>query len=255
MMFRKVYNFVLIFTLIGKLSLTSMAYCMDTYLRNPLIKKERLVALEKQVIKIALRETKKNYGQLLEELTDLLIKTLSPLEGIVVTIDSLKELFEPNEKKIYQLISQIKENRIRKTMLQDDFRAYFIYKRNDLPETGLCEDVSVCVCAALNKIGKSPEMIRGSEHAFIKLSSVDGDIAIDLTSRQINKKDNRRIAIVMLTDYEEELKGGLFESLFEVHWTIASNPGKTESLKERFKLDRKSLLETLVLEKAMMINL
>lgn len=246
----KITNIALVFTLIGTLSLTSMAYCMETYLRNPLIKEGRLRDLEKKVTKVSLREAKKNHTQLLGELLDLITKTLSPLKDSVVTIDRLKELFEPNKEEIYQLISQIKENFIRKSLLQDNFHHYSILKRNDLPETGLCQLVSTVVDAALKKIGLSSKIayyyLLG--HCFVILSSDDGEIVIDLAFRQIIKKGTSRITIVMLDNYPEESECTLKACSMKKEKTIVALKTK-EALKSKFSSARRNLLETLVSEK------
>jgi len=218
---------------------------MDTYLRNPLIKEGRLRDLEKKVIKVSMQGAKKNYNQLL----DLLTKTLSPLKDRVVTMDRLKELFEPNEKEIYRLISQIKENFIKKALLQDNFHHYYILKRHDLPEAALCQVVSTLVDTALKKIGLSSSIsyYYTLGHCFITLLSDDGDIAIDLTSRQIIKTGGSRITVTVLDNYPTESKC-LLKTCSMEEKTIAALKTK-KALESEFKSARRDFSETLVSEK------
>ena len=213
----KITNIALMFTLISTVLRQDLAWSEGTYLRVPAGREETMGRLQKTardiynpeqgLIKQALIENEKAYEKLKDRLKTMLIEILEPLEDGVVTVNRLDRLFDPGEKKIYKVLGLIRENRANKHALDNNFEEYAIYRRSGLPEAGVCLPASECLRDALLSLGLSAEikLMDNVDHVFVKLSGLDGDIAIDLTSGQIIKKNKGHVGIDMLPDYIDEI--------------------------------------------------
>jgi len=258
MRIKKVYIIVLIFMIGNFLWVDRGVASSILCLRAPLIDRERLIKIGKQLV---LRKLYKDLDRKGRKLVSIFAETLMPLKDGNITIKRIKELLSPQEERIYKIIGQIKEYKIRETVLLNKKRSYINFKKSDITEKALCIEANFCLWYALSKnLGLTAKFIpmKGLKiiHYIVELSSTEGDLALDGTSGQIFSENIGHIAVALLDDYEKKVAVQLSRDTFMTFITVdemSSYLEKMKKLTSEFEEDRKKEL-LLILQSANLAN-
>jgi len=228
----------------------------NRYLRVPAgIKEERLEeAIKKQKNIIIVKLNIEFYNQT-KTLTEMFKNCLQPLENGEVTIKRIKKLLSPNEKKIFSLIQKMRENRIRKTVLEGDLTYYKGLQISDSPDCGLCYYIAECFIAAIKSLklkGLSVEQFSSKRpskdlmHSFVLLRVGFGvRIVIDGASGQVIKKNKGRFAIAPFDEYYIKIMKAISKIETEKQKLIIKNRELIQKFKEDTSREHLLILKSL----------
>ncbi|MDP8229881.1 MAG: hypothetical protein P9L93_02130 [Candidatus Gorgyraea atricola] len=265
MKIKKSYNIALIFTMIGVVFCWGLAYpdlslsqekrCLRVYLSGNNNKNmARLIKYRDDLREKAIDDLDKECEKKLDNLYYVLIEVLAPLEDGNVTMKRIKGLFLDYEKKVYDSVTKIRENRIKAALLAGDLYRYIELNISESksPDAGFCEVLSFALKAAIEdlEIGLEPELgyfpdRNNPDHVCVKVKGAkDGPIAIDIASSSLMLENEEQIVVTLFDDYEKTIKQALEE------WHRFDNKIllilKTDRLEKKFNTQSEEYILTIL---------
>jgi hypothetical protein len=252
--FKKYYIEILIFVLIGVFLYPSFLRAEMTWgysLRNPLMGNnddwKRFMECGKKLIKRNIPQLDGEYNEGQGMLEAALKEILLPLKDGNISIERIKKLFSEHDKEIYNLISKLKQNRLKASLFSQDFDRYATLNLTEhySPDSALCQDLSRCLRNSIIELDLEPQYERfyyngNLVHICIKIEMPESKdpVAIDLAYGQFFSNETWHIEIAPLNEHKKTIAGAINE------WYSYDNKRRISSFKiEDLRLSFKILTQ------------